>query len=222
MSLNRDGTSGRSALLLLLLLAVVCLAACGDKAREAEQAVAQTPAIQGPAPVEEQAGQDASDTVTAAEVVADTQFKELEWDDLIPADFRPDTLLDEYNANELSDDDPRAQELMEKLRELWKQAPVVEELDGRLIKLPGFVVPLEGDGEVVNTFLLVPYYGACIHVPPPPVNQTVFVDAKGKAASIRQLFDTVWVSGKLSVTSTSSELGDAGYTIEAVKVEPYE
>lgn len=148
--------------------------------------------------------------------------KELEWDDLIPKDARPDDLLKAYNADELSDDDPRAEELMKKLREMWKLAPVVQALDGDTIRLPGFVVPLEGDGKVVSSFLLVPYYGACIHVPPPPANQTVYVQAAEGSATVRELFETVWVTGRLSVQSTSSELGDAGYSISAAKVEPYE
>ena len=64
---------------------------------------------------------------------------------------------------------PRANELMERIQDLWKQAPVVESLHGRRVKLPGFVVPLDwnNDGSDLNEFLLVPYYGACIHVPPP-------------------------------------------------------
>ncbi|MBK8162824.1 MAG: DUF3299 domain-containing protein [Gammaproteobacteria bacterium] len=97
----------------------------------------------------------------------------------MPDDFRPDTLLEEYDVQNLSDDDPRAQELMKKLQTMWKEAPVLSALHNQTVKLPGFVVPLEGDGQVVNEFLLVPYYGACIHVPPPPANQIVNVKARG-------------------------------------------
>jgi hypothetical protein len=151
-----------------------------------------------------------------------TGVTELEWDTLIPEDWSPEKLMDEYNADELNDNDPRAQELMEKLQELWREAPVVTELDGKHVKLPGFVVPLEMDEESIGEFLLVPYYGACIHVPPPPANQTVHVvTAKGHAYQ-GQLFDTVWVTGELKVEHSTSDLAEAGYRIQGATVEPYE
>jgi hypothetical protein len=148
--------------------------------------------------------------------------KVLSWDNLLPDDFRPDKLMEEYDVQNLSDDDPRAQELMKKLQAMWKEAPVVTALNGQTVKLPGFVVPLEGDGQVVNEFLLVPYYGACIHVPPPPANQIVYVKAQGRNVQVRRLFDTVWVTGVMTVERTSSELGEAGYTLSALEVVPYE
>lgn len=146
----------------------------------------------------------------------------LNWDNLLPDDFRPDKLLEGYDVQNLSDDDPRAQELMEKLQAMWKEAPVVTALNDRTVRLPGFVVPLEGDGRVVNEFLLVPYYGACVHVPPPPANQIVYVKAQGRDVRVRRLFDTVWVTGVMTVERTTSELGDAGYTLSALEVTPYE
>ena len=149
-------------------------------------------------------------------------FTELEWDTLIPLDWRPDKIMAEYPIDELSDDDPRAVELMDKLKALWDAAPVVPELDGKQIKLAGFMVPLEMDAEKIGEFLLVPYYGACIHVPPPPANQTVYVKTDLGAEYEGQLFDTVWVSGTLKVDTMSSELAEAGYRIQAVKIEPYE
>ena len=149
-------------------------------------------------------------------------FTELEWDTLIPLDWRPDKIMAEYPIDELSDDDPRAAELMDKLKALWDAAPVVPELDGKRIKLAGFMVPLEMDAEKIGEFLLVPYYGACIHVPPPPANQTVYVKTDLGAEYEGQLFDTVWVSGTLKVDAMSSELAEAGYRIQAVKIEPYE
>lgn len=213
------------SLLLFALLSALLMTACGgDDERTLSEAELMLEAGQGenvPVLVVES---DKLPALEADQFQGDNKAaaKELEWDDLIPKDFRPDDLLAAYNADELSDDDPRAAELMAKLKELWKLAPVVKELNGELIKLPGFVVPLEGDGEVVTSFLLVPYYGACIHVPPPPANQTVYVKAGQGSAKIRELFETVWVTGRLSVQSTSSELGDAGYTISGARVEAYE
>ncbi len=157
-------------------------------------------------------------------LAADTQEpQELEWDALIPADFRPETIMNQYgDINELDDNDPRAQKIMDQLQELWDKAPIVTELDGRHIKLPGFVVPLEGDGVKLTEFFLVPYYGACIHVPPPPANQIVYVRVPEKDARIRNAFDTVWVSGVLSAKSFESDLGNAGYQLNATLIEPYD
>lgn len=148
--------------------------------------------------------------------------QELEWEALVPEGWRPDDLLREYDVDQLDDSDPRAQELMSKLQALWSQAPVVEALDGKTVKLPGFVVPLEGDGEKVSEFLLVPYFGACIHVPPPPANQTVYVVTGPSAATVRKLFDVVWVTGVLRAKTGTTDLAEAGYTLHATTVEPYE
>lgn len=149
-------------------------------------------------------------------------FTELDWEALIPPEWRPDKLMADYKVDDLADDDPRAQELMEKLQALWQQAPVIPELDGKRVRLPGFVVPLEADAETMGEFLLVPYYGACIHVPPPPANQTVHVVTAKGGEYHGGLFDTVWVNGTLKVERLSNELGDAGYRLDAVLVEPYE
>ncbi len=151
-----------------------------------------------------------------------TDIRELEWEALIPEDWRPDVLMDQYNADELSDDDPRAQQLLDKLKALWSEAPVVQALEGQRVKLPGFVVPLEMDAKKIDQFLLVPYYGACIHVPPPPANQTVHVVTDEGRAFEGGLFDTVWVTGTLRVESVSSELAEAGYRLENASVVPYE
>jgi len=149
--------------------------------------------------------------------------QEIDWDALIPADYNPEKILNQFgNIDELADDDPRMQQVMTELREAWDKAPVVQALDGRRVKIPGFVVPLEGDGKKLSEFLLVPYYGACIHVPPPPNNQVIYVKVPKADASIRKAFDTVWVIGTLSAKPFSSDLGEAGYQMQAEQVLPYE
>lgn len=147
----------------------------------------------------------------------------LEWDELMPADFEPEAIFKDVDIASLADDSPRAQELMTQLRKLWDEAPIVEALDGLRVRLPGFAVPLEMNGEAVSQFLLVPFYGACIHVPPPPANQTVLVKAAaGVNIYIRQAFDTVWVTGRLAVHRADTELAKAGYTLTATEVSPYD
>jgi len=148
--------------------------------------------------------------------------EEIEWDTLIPDDYRPDKIMEKYDIDNLADDDPRAAELQQELQALWDQAPVRPELDQRRIKLPGFVVPVETDAEESTGFLLVPYYGACIHVPPPPANQTVYVVTEKGKGTRPKVFDVVWVTGDLSVQRIDNDVAEAGYTLYASNVEPYE
>ncbi len=151
--------------------------------------------------------------------------EEIDWDRLIPVEWQPETLLEDFDLDaldEMDDEDPRALELMDKLMALWADAPVVEELDGLRVRLPGFVVPLELDARKMSEFLLVPYYGACIHVPPPPANQTIHVVAPEGREYVGELFDTVWVTGTLRVIPTSSDLAEAGYRIDVTEIEPYD
>lgn len=148
--------------------------------------------------------------------------QELTWDDLLPADWQPEKLLEEFEVEAVADEDPRAAELMQRLEALWKEAPMVPELEGRRVRLPGFVVPINLDAELIEEFLLVPYFGACIHVPPPPANQTVYVRTPEHQPYAGALFDTVWVEGRMHVDAFASDLGRAGYRIEHARVLPYE
>lgn len=155
---------------------------------------------------------------------ANPTFVELDWDDLMPVDWFPKNPFADISDEELydiSDDSPLGQELMAALADILDNAPIVESLDGKMVRLPGFVVPLDFDVTRVTEFLLVPYYGACIHVPPPPANQMVYVTSE-TPATIQGLFDIVWVDGKLHAHGFDSEFGVAGYTLEAHAVSPYE
>jgi hypothetical protein len=85
-----------------------------------------------------------------------------------------------------------------------------------------FVRNTQMDATKIDQFLLVPYFGACIHVPPPPANQIVHVVMREGKAFEGELFDTVWVSGTMQVERLSNELGDAGYRLDNATVTPYE
>jgi hypothetical protein len=193
--------------LYLLVAVLLLLAGCGQE--DDGEPIAAPPSPPG--------------QLTEEELAADINLgPALEWDDLIPRDWQPETLFEQYDIDNIDDDDPRADELLAKLEQLWADAPVVQELDGRMIRLPGFVVPLDMDATEMREFLLVPYFGACIHVPPPPSNQTVYVVTTDGAAYRGDMFDTVWVEGTMHIERFSNELGEAGYRIDAVSVSPYE
>jgi hypothetical protein len=117
----------------------------------------------------------------------------------------------------MKDNDPRAERLAEGLRKAWETAPVVEALNNQVVKLSGFLVTLEGDGKAVSEFLLVPFFGACIHVPPPPSNQMVLV--RTKPFQIKHLFETVAVTGRLRTERAPNDLATASYVIEATRVD---
>jgi len=97
-------------------------------------------------------------------------------------------------------------------------APVVTALEGERVQIGGYVVPLDFDSTKVKEFLLVPFVGACIHVPPPPANQIIYVKP-AQPFEIKATFDPVYVTGKISVAPTFTGLAETGYTIDAEKVE---
>jgi hypothetical protein len=148
---------------------------------------------------------------------------EVSWDDLMPEDYGL-SLEELFNSPELDlldDYSPQAQQMMDRMMQVLASAPVVSEMDGRMISIPGFVVPLEGVGDVVDRFFLVPYFGACIHVPPPPSNQIIDVHYQ-PGTRIESLYDAVLISGRITTEVFSHEMGTAGYRLEAYRIQPYE
>lgn len=92
--------------------------------------------------------------------------------------------------------------------------------NGRIVRLPGFIVPIDYKGTGVTAFILVPYVGACVHVPPPPANQLVFVTTPEPYES-KGLFEPVNVTGMFGTASTSTQLAEIGYALSAEKIEPH-
>lgn len=148
------------------------------------------------------------------------EFRELKWEALVPADWDP---LKEFKGQDMAvglpDTDPRAQALLARLRAIWDAAPTVAALDGAKVRLPGFVVPLDETAAGLTSFLLVPYFGACIHTPPPPSNQIIHVHSKTPAA-VRTM-DPIWVRGTLKLERQNTAQGASGYRLDAAGIEPY-
>ncbi len=94
-------------------------------------------------------------------------------------------------------------------------------LEGQEVRIPGFIVPLELDDKgLVTEFFLVPYFGACIHVPPPPPNQMVYV-IMDKGISLDSMYSAYWISGKMATKARSTSLGAAAYTLAGTLAEEY-
>jgi hypothetical protein len=112
----------------------------------------------------------------------------------------------------------------------YRSSALNSELDGKLVRLPGYLLPLDLSGNAVTDFLLVPYVGACIHVPPPPPNQILYaVSAAPVPYEIDKLFAPVSVIGRIQTKALSKELFlvdgssdiDIGYHMTVDKIEKY-
>ena len=137
------------------------------------------------------------------EVEDDTAYEST--DEAMPADGGPPG-IDHQNVGQ--------QDLSE-----WGRA-FVETYNGKNVKIPGFMLPLSYEEGTVQDFLLVPYYGACIHVPPPPPNQIIVVRSE-TPIKIGGMFDPIYVTGIMSTQTTQTEFAEAGYHITASLIEPY-
>ena len=139
-------------------------------------------------------------------VLASEEPFEVYWEDLVPEGF-----------NELA---PPAVQHNGTMSQLQPDAPVVERYDGKRVKIPGFVVPLEGTAERTTEFLLVPYFGACIHVPPPPSNQIVYVKFE-EGIPIDNIYDAIWVTGTLSTDGWKGDIASVGYRLTGESVSAF-
>jgi hypothetical protein len=161
----------------------------------------------------------AASAVAALAAAQPGAFREITWEDLVPKDWDPMKQFRDLNFGVLNDADPRAQQMLKKLREVWDNAPTDNAMDEQRVRLPGYVVPLEESKAGLKEFLLVPYFGACIHSPPPPSNQIVHVTS-AKPLRLKSM-DTVWASGTLRTLRTDSFMGASSYRMEAAAIEPY-
>ncbi|MDP3459427.1 MAG: DUF3299 domain-containing protein [Hyphomonas sp.] len=233
-----------------LVALAVCLAACGaaDAPASAESPAAK-PAAKSAAPpateakatsgpkVGDKIGETAADRAAAREAkaaqrAADAKrqdeelaargVKRIGWEDLMP-EGEEERLAQMYQAQ---------------MSMLYSGAGVAEgsaadtavqigtfntvkELNGKKIRIPGYTVPFEyGADAQIKEFLLVPYFGACIHSPPPPPNQTVFIMAD-KPIKMKDLAQAVWIEGTIYTQTQESELADAAYTIKLTGIEEY-
>lgn len=146
----------------------------------------------------------------AGRAVAETVV-DLEWRDLLPAD---DHSLPGNLAGIVPHDESNlaAQQPMSTgIRMDW---------NGQIVRLSGFIVPIDHKGTGVTAFILVPYVGACVHVPPPPANQLVFVTT-GTPYESSGMFEAVTVTGMFGTASTSTQLAEIGYALSAEEIRPY-
>ncbi|MCX4186970.1 DUF3299 domain-containing protein [Methylophaga sp. OBS4] len=162
-----------------------------------------------------------------------SSYQQIEWTDLLPeADLQ--ALLNPPEALNNIEDGSEADQISNALSDALSQAGdsryqqalistrVRDEYDNQLVRLPGFIVPIEiNAGQIVTRFFLVPYFGACIHVPPPPPNQIVYASFE-QGMKIDSIYDPYWLEGTLHTTVTENEMATSAYSMSVTNVIPYQ
>ena len=160
-------------------------------------------------------------------------FKTVEWTDLMPEEdlnalSNPPEYINEVEDGSFEDQiNDQFQNTINTIAEdRYQQAlvstSVVSELNGESIRIPGFIVPLEfNDDQTITQFFLVPYFGACIHMPPPPPNQMIFVNYP-KGLKLNALYDPFWISGVLNTSLQENDMATSAYAMDMQTFESYQ
>ena len=168
------------------------------------------------------------DSISAEE----TQFQTVEWVDLIPPEVLEILLNPPAYISEIEDGSPEDQitsqisnATLEEEEDVYQRAlastDVNTELDGQSVRIPGFVVPLEFDeAQTISQFFLVPYFGACLHMPPPPPNQIILVDAPA-GGQMAALYEPFWIEGQISTTVSENDMAKSAYAMQLHRLTPY-
>ena len=156
----------------------------------------------------------------------------IEWTDLIPKEdldilLNPPSYITDIQdgaaedaiSNQLKTISAEASE--DRYQQALVSKTIKPEMDGQAVRLPGFIVPLEFDGQqVITQFFLVPYFGACLHMPPPPPNQIIFVRYP-KGFELEALYYPVWLTGILETSLTENDMATAAYSMDMHSHEMY-
>ncbi len=160
--------------------------------------------------------------------MAETEgYKTIEWNDLMPDPWVKEMTKEMAALSKMSylqDSSDEANKAMNAMRKKLDDAPIVKTQLNKKIRIPGYAVPLDAERSEKREFLLVPYFGACIHTPPPPANQIVLVrpTAQSKIKKMPESMDVLWVEGELKEGRVSTSQGVSGYMLEAISIAPYE
>ncbi len=152
------------------------------------------------------------------------QYTEVIWDDLIPKKWFSEVKAQMAALSKLGflvDGSEQADAAMQRLRKKWDEAPIETTYLNKPIKIAGYVVALDTNRDRVSELLLVPYFGACIHTPPPPANQIILVKFEKPVKRIETM-ETIWVEGILRDARVDTGMAVTGYTLEAKRTTPYE
>jgi len=168
-------------------------------------------------------------------------YTEVEWTDLLPDEDlqaleNPPEYLAEIEdgsendqlSSQLKNETPstpkangKASDSEVRYQQALTSKKIRPEFNGRYVRIPGFIVPLQfDDHQTITTFFLVPFFGACIHMPPPPPNQIIYAEYE-PGIKLAALYDPFWIDGKLSTTLMENDMATAAYSIDVASIEPY-
>lgn len=175
----------------------------------------------------------ASLVLTCELVAKSSSYEEIEWIQLMPKDDLdallnpPEYLYDIEDGSEQDtldslDAKPFENEQDKRYQQALSSVRVIESYNNKKIRVPGFIVPLESEeGKHISEFFVVPYFGACLHMPPPPPNQIIYVKFE-QGVELQSLYDAFWFEGKITINTVENELGTSAYELKLDRVLPYE
>ena len=195
-------------------LATVVLFAGSMTAVHADTAAAEVEVTNKATQIATQPEAEAATAQPAGQTKATEELKELSWGDLMPP--INDDIVNQYHEGKLSRE--QAMEYMQSL----EQTPV-QSFHNQRVEIPGYLVPLDMDEDSkAKELLLVPTMGACIHVPPPPPNQTIFIHYDEGIEVTEAGYTPYLLTGILQVEKNNSEYTDTLYTLKVESVEEWE
>jgi hypothetical protein len=171
--------------------------------------------------------------VSVAEEAPVQSYEEIDWVALMPEDDlsalmnRPEFLNDIADGSAEDSLDSFASQMLEdeqaqRYQSALVSTRVIDAFDGKAVRIPGFIVPLEQNSEqLATTFFVVPYFGACLHMPPPPPNQILFVEFE-EGVEVENLYDPFWFEGTIKIENHESALGTSAYSLLLDNVMLYE
>jgi len=159
-------------------------------------------------------------------------YKTVDWLDLMPKEdldalLNPPSYVTDVEDGSIEDEiSNQIQNALgaasdDRYQQALASTQIIPEMEGQAIRIPGFIVPLEfNDEQTITQFFLVPFFGACIHVPPPPPNQIIFVNYP-KGLKLDALYDPFWISGILKTTLVENEMATSAYSMQMQSFEAY-
>lgn len=209
----------------LLLLPILLVTACSEPVSPQENKV-----------VEAQMTSELSDdelnyTPTESYTSTSDNFETIEWEALIPKDVLevlltpPDYINNIVDGSAEDNFEQQIEDAFNQPDDTYQQAltstKVIPEMDGKRVRIPGFVVPIESNEDnLVTEFFIVPYFGACLHMPPPPPNQIIYATYP-QGVELPTLYEPFWLSGELKTEITTNDIAQAAYEMRVVSYELY-
>lgn len=171
-------------------------------------------------------------SVFASMVAYANDYKTIQWVELMPKEDLeilmnpPEEII---NIEDGSEQDSISEDVYnallkatdDKYQKALSSTKTVPELNNKKIKIPGFVVPLKIEGNMTTEFFIVPYFGACIHYPPPPPNQTLYALYE-KGFELNDIYEAYFFYGTIKISMKTSDLATSTYQLSIEKVSPYE